>query len=82
MIRDVYDAFELSGLNGPHQCILQPSMHMDLLEMMKMGGKPLSIPMLKMVILRLLTALDFLHSEADVVHTGTVPVSLTILMPY
>lgn len=75
MIRELYDTFELKGLDGPHQCLLQPSMHMDILEAMKMSGKPLSISMLKMIIIRLLTALDFLHNDANVIHTGTASIS-------
>lgn len=80
MIRELYDTFELKGLADPHQCLVQPPMHVDLLEMMKTSGKPLSIPMLQMVSRRLLTALDFLHNNADTVHTGTLAIYLTILM--
>ena len=45
-------------------------MHMDILEMMKLTGEPLNMPMLKMILGRLLTALDFLHNDANVIHTG------------
>lgn len=79
MIRELYDTFVLEGLDGPYQCLLQPPMHMDILAMMKMSGKPLSIPRLKTVLIRLLTALDFLHNDANVIHTGTDPTSLAIL---
>jgi non-specific serine/threonine protein kinase len=45
-------------------------MHMTLHEMMKLSPKPFDMPLLKMTVRRVLLALDFLHSEAGVVHTG------------
>ncbi|EAW16713.1 putative protein kinase [Aspergillus fischeri NRRL 181] len=44
-------------------------MNMTLLEMMRMNPRPFDLPLLKMTVKRLLLALDFLHAEADVIHT-------------
>lgn len=70
VIRQLYNTFELEGPSGQHQCLLQPPMHMTLLQMMKLNPQPFSPPILKMTLKRLLTALDFLHTEAEVIHTG------------
>lgn len=45
-------------------------MYITLLEMMSLNPKPFNMPLLKMTLRRLLLALDFLHSEAGIVHTG------------
>ncbi|KAL5342495.1 kinase-like domain-containing protein [Aspergillus crustosus] len=69
LIRELYDSFDLRGPNGSHRCVVLQPMHMTLLEMMGMNSKPFDLPLLKMTVRRLLLALDFLHSEAGVVHT-------------
>lgn len=48
---------------------------MTLLEMMTLNLRPFDLPLLKMTLRRLLLALDFLHTEADIVHTGTAPLA-------
>lgn len=48
-------------------------MHMTLLEMMKLNPRPFDLPLLKMTVKRLLLALDFLHTEAEIIHAGTQP---------
>lgn len=54
-------------------------MHMSLLEMMKMNPEPFDLPLLKLTLERLLTALDFLHTEAEVIHTGIYEVILNAI---
>ncbi|OAP56817.1 hypothetical protein AYL99_08929 [Fonsecaea erecta] len=68
LIRGLYATFELHGASGKHQCLLQPPMHMSLLDMIQMAREPFGLPLLKMTLKRLLTALDFLHTEAKVIH--------------
>jgi non-specific serine/threonine protein kinase len=55
LLRELYDAFELAGPSGENQCLVL---------------QPMDMPLLKMTVRRVLLALDFLHSEAGVVHTG------------
>lgn len=69
-IRELYDAFELDGSEGKHQCLVQQPMHMTLLEMMRLNPEPFNLPLLKMTLRRILSALDFLHTEAQVGRTG------------
>ncbi|KAA8647912.1 serine/threonine-protein kinase [Aspergillus tanneri] len=69
LIRELYDSFELQGLVGRHCCLVLQPMHMTLLEMIKLNPRPFDPPLLKMIVKRLLLALDFLHTEAGVIHT-------------
>lgn len=55
---------------GTHRCLVLQPMNMTLLEMMRMNPRPFDLPLLKMTVRRLLLSLDFLHAEADVIHTG------------
>lgn len=73
LIRELYDAFELVGSVGKHQCLVQQPMHMTVLEMMKLNPEPFNLPLLKITLRRILSALDFLHTEAKVIHTGMEP---------
>ena len=70
LIRELYDAFELDGPEGKHQCLVQQPMHMTVLEMMRLNPEPFNLPLLKMTLRRILSALDFLHTEVNIIHTG------------
>ncbi|PYI17831.1 protein kinase [Aspergillus violaceofuscus CBS 115571] len=67
--REAYDSFELPGHAGKHRCLILKPMHMTLLEMMRLTPRPFDVPLLKMTLRRLLLALDFLHTEANITHT-------------
>lgn len=69
-IHKLRNAFEILGPHGRHQCLVQPPMHMSILDMLEMNTEPLNAPLLKHILKRLLNALDFLHAEAHLVHTG------------
>ncbi|CAG8029671.1 unnamed protein product [Penicillium salamii] len=69
LIRELYDSFELQGHIGKHRCLVLQPMHMTILEMMRLNPKPFDLPLLKMTLRRLLLVLDFLHTEADTIHT-------------
>lgn len=70
LIRELYDTFELHSPAGTHQCLVQQPMHMAVLDMMRLNPEPFNLPLLKMTLRRILYALDFLHAEAEIVHTG------------
>lgn len=70
LIRELYDSFELKGRAGKHRCLVLQPMHMTLLEMMRLNPRPFGLPLLKLTLQRLLLALDFLHTEAGIIHTG------------
>lgn len=50
---------------------------MTLWDIQRLGRKPTGLPedMVKGALRHLLQALDFLHTEANMAHCGTVPVS-------
>lgn len=70
LIRELYDSFELRGQTDRHRCLVLQPMHMTILEMMGLNPRPFDLPLLKMTLKRLLLALDFLHTEAETIHTG------------
>ncbi|RAQ57642.1 protein kinase domain protein [Aspergillus flavus] len=69
LIRELNDSFDLQGPDGTHRCLVLQPMHMTLLEMRGLNPRPFDLPLLKMTVIRLLLALDFLHAEAEVIHT-------------
>jgi serine/threonine protein kinase len=70
-IRELYDTFEISGPHGGHQCLIQPPMHLSILDMLESNSESFNAPLLRLILKRLLAALDFLHTEAGIVHTGS-----------
>jgi hypothetical protein len=73
LIRELYDTFEIESLGRKHYCLVQQPMHMSLLDMMNLNPEqpePFPVPLLKTTLRRLLSALDFLHTDAQVIHTG------------
>ena len=70
LIRELYDSFKLQGPSGTHRCLVLQPMNITLLEMMGRNPRPFDLPLLKMTVQRLLWALDFLHTEAEVIYTG------------
>lgn len=71
LIRELYDSFDLQGPLGKHLCLVLQLLYMTLLEVMKLNPKPFDLPLLKMTLRWLLLALDFLHTEARVIHAGS-----------
>jgi len=73
LIRELYDTFEIESPGHKHYCLVQQTMHMSLLDMMNLNPEhpePFLAPLLKSTLIRLLSALDFLHTDAQVIHTG------------
>ncbi|OBT41194.1 hypothetical protein VE00_08106 [Pseudogymnoascus sp. WSF 3629] len=68
LVREFYDSFDLQGPDVRHRCLVLEPMHMSLLEMMSPNPRPFDLRLLKMTVTRLLLALDFLHTEAGVIH--------------
>jgi serine/threonine-protein kinase SRPK3 len=60
------DSFEVSCTQGSHLCLVHAAMG----KLPKVGGLGLSLPLVKVVATQLLMALDFLHRECRIVHTG------------
>ncbi|KAJ5091038.1 kinase-like domain-containing protein [Penicillium argentinense] len=72
LLRTVLDKFQLRSIDGSHfyQCLIHPPLAMSLLELRKRTArKVFPENLLKSTLNHILIALDFLHSEAHVIHT-------------
>jgi len=70
-IRKLLDSFTVTGPHGQHICLVHQPLGMSLWDLkMKARDKVFSKVVLRMSIRELLVALDFLHDEAHVIHTG------------
>lgn len=65
------EKFEVTSPKGIHQCIVYEPLLTSLLHF-QATLDPMSLPedLLKGALQQLLQALDYLHSEAHVIHTG------------
>ena len=79
LIRTVLDTFEVAKENSSHQCLIHKPLGLTLKELRMLSLGRLPEEMLKAIVNYLLLALDYLHTEARVVHTGTS--YLTCLCP-
>lgn len=70
-VRGVIDHFEILGPDGKHQCLVYEPMRetMTLLQRRFKNGK-IPVFLLKEYMMHLLLALDYLHSECHIIHTG------------
>lgn len=71
LVRQMIEKFELTSPKGIHQCIVYELLLTSLLHF-QATLDPMSLPedLLKGALQQLLLALDYLHSEAHVIHTG------------
>lgn len=70
-IRTTLDSFRVTGPDGEHLCLVHPPLWDSIggfLSRNPIGRLP--TPMLKILLQRVLLALDFLHKECQLVHTG------------
>ena len=63
------DSFEVSSSHGGHLCFV----HHAMAKFPKFNDRGLPIPLVKGATKQLLLALDFLHRECHVIHTGVYP---------
>ncbi|KAI0687183.1 CMGC/SRPK protein kinase [Cytidiella melzeri] len=70
MVRHMIDEFQLADGERKYQCIVHPPLSTTVAALRRMlPNKALTMDLLKGVLKHLLTALDFLHTEAKMVHT-------------
>lgn len=73
-IRGLYDTFDITTPGSTYPCLVHPPMHMSLHDLrMLSSSRRLSELLLKETLKCILQALDFLHTEANIIHTGTLP---------
>ncbi|KAF2210418.1 hypothetical protein CERZMDRAFT_113333 [Cercospora zeae-maydis SCOH1-5] len=61
--------FELQGELGPHTCIVHSPLSLSMRDIRSMAGRQIPSTILRPMVYGLLLGLDYLHSEAHIVHT-------------
>lgn len=73
-VRKLLDHFYIQGPHGPHICLVHEPLGMSADFLVKMSpGQTMTLDDMKPGIRQLLVALDFLHSECHIIHTGIIP---------
>jgi hypothetical protein len=70
LVRHALDEFKLPGQRGPHKCLVYQPLGLSLGDVRHIAGGQIPGDILKSTAYGMLLALDFLHTEAKVVHTG------------
>jgi serine/threonine-protein kinase SRPK3 len=71
LVRRMLDDFQVDSKNGVFQCVVHPPLAISVKAFRRMlPDRALPVSLVKLVIKHLLLALDFLHTEAKVIHTG------------
>jgi len=71
LVRRLLDSFELTGLADQHMCMIHEPLGVSIATFRDVHtpGRRLSEGFLKAVLVHVLQAVDFLHSDAGIVHT-------------
>lgn len=71
-VRELLDSFDITGPDGCHRCLVHPPLWESVLTFLHRNPvMRLPSPVLAFVLRRLFFALDFLHTECQIIHTGT-----------
>jgi serine/threonine-protein kinase SRPK3 len=72
-IRSLLDSFDINGLEELHRCLVHPPLSDNLSTFLRRNPvRRLPKPILAFVLYRLFLALDYLHRECEIIHTGAV----------
>lgn len=75
-VRTIIDSFETAGPDGTHLCLVYEPMREPLwLLQQRCKNRRLTPDLLKGYLGLLLRALDYLHSECHIIHTGELKVT-------
>lgn len=67
------DAFTADGPSGRHQCLVHEPLLTSISHLQaSLPNQRLTEQVLKLLLKELLVTLDYLHTEAQVIHTGTI----------
>ena len=71
-VRSLLDVFRLKGPDGEHQCLVHPPLFETIGTFLARNPEVGRLPdlMLAVVLHRLFRALDYLHNECGIIHTG------------
>ncbi|KAG2502244.1 hypothetical protein HYH03_000730 [Edaphochlamys debaryana] len=78
----LYDNFEHSGPNGRHVCLVFEVLGDNLLSLIKrFDYKGIPIPVVRNLARQMLVALDYMHSQCDIIHTDFKPENVMLVDP-
>jgi serine/threonine protein kinase len=78
-IRGLFETFKINGPTGEHLCLVQPPMHMTIRGLQyHNASRRVNTQILKWTLYNILSALSFLHDEAEVIHTGELVVTVSL----
>lgn len=70
-VRELLDSFDVTGPDGCHPCLVHLPLWETILAFLHRNPvRRLPSPVLAFVLRRLFLALDFLHTECQIIHTG------------
>lgn len=79
LVRTALDSFQIGTTRGFFQCLVHKPLGISLRDLrLRFATKVLPEKLLKLALLHLLLALDYLHTEAGMIHTGMLPRLFTI----
>jgi len=71
LVRQMLDDFQVDSKNSVFQCVVHPPLDISIKAFRRMlPDQALPVSLVKLVLKHLLLGLDFLHTEAKVIHTG------------
>ncbi|KAF4967479.1 hypothetical protein FSARC_4974 [Fusarium sarcochroum] len=69
-VRDLLESFDVTGPDGSHRCLVHPPLWGSALAFLRLNPvERLPVPVLAFILRRLFLALDFLHTECQIIHT-------------
>lgn len=72
-VRSLLDSFDISGPEDKHRCLVHPPLWESVLDFLfRNPAQRLPTPILAVTLHRLFLALDYLHTECKIIHTGAV----------
>ncbi|KAK5696512.1 hypothetical protein LTR97_007815 [Elasticomyces elasticus] len=76
-VRQLLESFEIAGPDGKHTCLVHEACGQSLSQLMKlMPGKLFQTNILRQMMRPILNGLQYLHSEAKIVHTDLSPTNV------
>jgi serine/threonine-protein kinase SRPK3 len=70
-IRSLHDSFDINGSKEAHRCLVHPPLGDNLSTFLRRNPvQKLPKPILAFVLYHLFLALDYLHRECQIIHTG------------
>ena len=71
LVRELLDSFRATGTAGEFQCLIHEPLGMSMETLRQLSpGRKLPENVLKLFLIHLLQALDFLHTDAEMIHAG------------